>query len=163
MLNGDDIVIVRKRNQKLFTRTHKEDDDLKKLRLDAISNKYENKTPKYIDVKQILILCWFVSISQYFCKIFFLFYSSPNLPMFPNDFGTEHYITSDDRLSMNRGAGYGFDGLPKLSNGNNGGGTKSQASTASSSATRDSGISVTDAQRAADEHRCTFYTLIIIF
>ena len=44
LLNGDDIVIVRKRNQKLFTRTHKEDDDLKKLRLDAISNKYENFT-----------------------------------------------------------------------------------------------------------------------
>ena len=77
--------------------------------------------------------------------------------MFPNDFGNEHYMTNDDRLAMNRGSSYGIDGLPKLNNGNNGGGTKSQASTASSSATRDSGISVTDAQRAADEHRCACF------
>ena len=42
--------------------------------------------------------------------------------------------------------------LPRLSNGGiGGGGTKSQASTASSSATRDSGISLTDAQRVTEE------------
>ena len=42
--------------------------------------------------------------------------------------------------------------LPRLSNGGiGGGGTKSQASTASSSATRDSGISLTDAQRLTEE------------
>ena len=92
--------------------------------------------------------------------ILFCFLFSPNLPLFQNDFGNEHYMTSDDRLALNRGSGYGFDGLPKLNNGNNGGGTKSQASTASSSATRDSGISVTDAQRAADEHRCEFFALL---
>ena len=54
MLNGDGIVIVRKRNQQLFTRTHKDDDDLKKLRLDSISNKYENKILKF--AIQILVL-----------------------------------------------------------------------------------------------------------
>ena len=116
------------------------------------------KTPKYIDAKLILIfiyICFVLCLYLLYRALCFHF--SPNLPMFPNDFGTEHYMTNDDRLSMNRGSGYGFDGLPKLNNGNNGGGTKSQASTASSSATRDSGISVTDAQRAADEHRCTFF------
>ena len=42
--------------------------------------------------------------------------------------------------------------LPRLSNGGiGGGGTKSQASTASSSATRDSGISLADAQRVTEE------------
>ena len=71
--------------------------------------------------------------------------------MFPNELSHDHYIAGGDKVTMQRGGGYAFDGLPKLSNG---GGTKSQASTASSSATRDSGISVTDAQRAADEHKC---------
>ena len=88
-----------------------------------------------------------------------LFTCSQDLPFFPgNESGNEHYITGDDRIPIHRNSGYTFDGLPKLSNGNIGGGTKSQASTASSSATRDSGISVTDAQRAADEHRrmCSF-------
>ena len=75
--------------------------------------------------------------------------------------GNDHYTTSDDRMSIHRGSGYAFDGLPKLNNGNNGGGTKSQASTASSSATRDSGISVTDAQRAADEQRCMYLYVLL--
>ena len=82
----------------------------------------------------------------------FLF--SQNLPLFPNDFGNDSYIPGEDKMSTQRGSGYHFEGLPKLTNGNNGSGTKSQASTASSSATRDSGISLTDAQRAADEQRC---------
>ena len=83
---------------------------------------------------------------------FFLF--SQNLPLFPNDIGNDNYIPGEDKMSTQRGPGYPFEGLPKLTNGNNGSGTKSQASTASSSATRDSGISLTDAQRAADEQRC---------
>ena len=41
--------------------------------------------------------------------------------------------------------------LPRLGNGNIAGGTKSQASTASSSATRDSGISMSEAQRTSEE------------
>lgn len=74
--------------------------------------------------------------------------------MFSNDLGNDNFISAEDKMSTQRGSGYGFEGLPKLTNGNNGSGTKSQASTASSSATRDSGISLTDAQRAADEQRC---------
>ena len=82
-------------------------------------------------------------------------YFSQDLSTLPSDFhGGENYLPNEDRLSTHRNSGYSFDGLPKLSNAS-GGGTKSQASTASSSATRDSGISVTDAQRAADENRCT--------
>jgi hypothetical protein len=79
---------------------------------------------------------------------------SQDLNTLPNDLiHGENDLPNDDRLSTHRNsAGYSFDGLPKLSNAS-GGGTKSQASTASSSATRDSGISVTDAQRAADENR----------
>ena len=65
---------------------------------------------------------------------------------------TRTYKEEED-ITGHRSTGYALDGLPKLHNGNTGGGTKSQASTASSSATRDSGISVTDAQKAADDHR----------
>ena len=82
--------------------------------------------------------------------------------MFPSDLGNDAYISGEDKLSTQRGSGYAFEGLPKLPNGNNGSGTKSQASTASSSATRDSGISLTDAQRAADEQRCKYYFAISI-
>ena len=39
--NGD-ITVARKRNQQLFTRTYKEDDDIKKLRRSSTSSKYEN-------------------------------------------------------------------------------------------------------------------------
>ena len=87
-------------------------------------------------------------------------YFSQDLATLPNDLNHgDNYLPHDDRLSSHRNsAGYSFDGLPKLSNAS-GGGTKSQASTASSSATRDSGISVTDAQRAADENRCTYLSV----
>ena len=87
-------------------------------------------------------------------------YFSQDLATLPNDLNHgDNYLPHDDRLSTHRNsAGYSFDGLPKLSNAS-GGGTKSQASTASSSATRDSGISVTDAQRAADENRCTYLSV----
>ena len=42
LANGDDIVLVRKRNQQqLFTRTYNEDDDLKNLRMGgSMMNRY---------------------------------------------------------------------------------------------------------------------------
>ena len=98
----------------------------------------------------------------YVCYIYLYF--SQDLATLPNDLNHgDNYLPHDDRLLTHRNsAGYSFDGLPKLSNAS-GGGTKSQASTASSSATRDSGISVTDAQRAADENRCTHYYVYMMY
>ena len=99
------------------------------------------------DGTSIYVYCVYLNFSQ-------------DLSTLPNDLNHgENYLPNDDRLSTHRNStGYSFDGLPKLSNAS-GGGTKSQASTASSSATRDSGISVTDAQRAADENRCTYLSI----